>query len=300
MKAAAPSKDGDTLAFFLLVVGPVLACSNMLVARMTADLVAPTTLAFGRWALTFLLLLPFYGPKLWHHRAAIRDEWKDLLLLGAMGMGVCGAFVYIGADTTTATNIGLIYAASPVLIILMARFGYGEALSKRQGLGVAICLAGVLAIIAKGDPASLGALEFSEGDLWIVAAAVGWAIYSVQQNHRPSAMGMMTRLTATTGAGLLVLLPFTVWEIIRLDAGLPQGDAYGYMMFLALVPGLAAYAAYARIQTSLGASKAGLVMYLIPLYNGVLAYLLLDEVPQLYHLIGAGLVLPGLWLATRR
>ena len=59
---------------------------------------------------------------------------------------------------------------------------------------------------------------------------------------------------------------------------------------------IAAYAAYARIQTSLGASKAGLTMYLIPLYNGALAYLLLGEVPQFYHLVGAGLVLPGLWL----
>ena len=41
-------------------------------------------------------------------------------------------------------------------------------------------------------------------------------------------------------------------------------------------------------------------MYLIPLYNGLLAYLVLGERLQLYHLAGALLVLPGIFLATRR
>ena len=73
-------------------------------------------------------------------RDALR-EWKDLLVLGALGMGVCGAFVYIGADTTSATNIGIIYAASPILIVLLARIFYGELLDLLQGAGVLLSLA---------------------------------------------------------------------------------------------------------------------------------------------------------------
>ena len=41
-------------------------------------------------------------------------------------------------------------------------------------------------------------------------------------------------------------------------------------------------------------------MYLIPLYNGVLAFLLLGETLEIYHLVGALLVLPGIYLATRK
>src|SRR3546814_1588308 len=88
----------------------------MLVARATHDLFPPVALAFWRWTATLALLLPFTAAALWRHRYDVLREWRDILVLGALGMGVCGAFVYIAADTTSATNIGLIYAASPILI----------------------------------------------------------------------------------------------------------------------------------------------------------------------------------------
>ncbi len=72
------------------------------------------------------------------------------------------------------------------------------------------------------------------------------------------------------------------------------------VLFLAAVASFGAYQVYALIQRSLGAGLTGLLMYLIPLYNGALAYLLLGERLELYHLAGAALVLPGIFLATRR
>src|SRR3546814_5727141 len=101
-------------------------------------------------------------------------------------MGVCGAFVYIAADTTSATNIGLIYAASPILIVALARVFYGERVTLRQGLGILLSLAGVLAIVARGDPGVLTGLRFASGDLWAAAAMAAWAVYSILLRHRPS------------------------------------------------------------------------------------------------------------------
>jgi drug/metabolite transporter (DMT)-like permease len=160
------------IALALLFVAPALFASNMLMARATHDLIPPVALAFWRWTATLVLLLPFTAGALLRHRRDIAREWRDFAVLGALGMGVCGAFVYIGADTTTATNIGLIYAASPILIVLFVRFGYGEPLGRLQGLGVALSLAGVLAVVCRGDPHVLLGLRFSVGDLWILAAMV--------------------------------------------------------------------------------------------------------------------------------
>lgn len=287
-------------AFVLLTLAPAFFCSNMLVARATHDLIPPVALAFWRWTATFLVLSPVTFAVLWRNRSAFRREWPDLLILGALGMGVCGAFVYIGADSTTATNIGLIYAASPILIVVFARLFYGEDLSKLQAVGVAVCLLGVLAIVCKGDPEVLFELRFVVGDIWIATAATAWAIYSLLLRHRESALPMISRFAAITAGGLVVMLPFYIGEIAAGEVTDWNLTTLGTIVFLALVPSCGAYLSYAKIQRTLGAGPTSLLMYLVPVYNGVLAFLLLDETLELYHLAGAAMVLPGIYLATRR
>lgn len=288
------------LALILLFIAPALFASNMLTARATHDLIPPVALAFGRWSITLAIMLPITGAALWRSRAILRREWLDLLILGALGMGICGAFVYIGADTTTATNIGLIYAAAPILIVLCAHFGYGEALTKIQALGVAFSFAGVIAIVCRGDLSVLLQLRFTAGDIWILASTTAWAVYSVLLRHRSSALPLMVRFTAITAGGVLVLIPFTAAEALAGEITQINQTTIGAMLFLAVVASFGAYQVYAKIQQVLGAGTTSLLMYLIPLYNGVLAFLLLGETLENYHLIGAALVLPGIYLATRK
>lgn len=288
------------VALILLFIAPALFCSNMLTARLVHDVFPPVALAFWRWTLAFGLLLPFTAAALWRFRYAILKEWRDFVILGALGMGACGAFVYIGADTTSATNIGLIYAASPILIVILARVFYDEPLTLWQGSGVLLSLAGVVAIVCRGELQVLNRLDFAAGDLWIVGAMAAWAVYSIMLRHRPSALPMTPRFAAIVGGGILVLLPFTVAE--GLGGELPALEPRSFLIvgFLAVIPSLGAYQVYGLIQRSLGAGPTSLLMYLIPVYNGVLAYLLLGEQLRSYHLIGAALVLPGIYLATRR
>lgn len=290
----------DRLAFALLFIVPVLLASNMLAARAIAGDIPPVALALGRWFFAALILAPIVGPTVWRQRAALKDEWLDLLILGALGMGVCGAFVYVGAMTTTATNIGLLYSISPVMIILISAVSFGDRLNPLQYLGVAACVIGVVIIIVRGDPAVLIGLKFVIGDLWIVAAAIGWAIYSLMLKHRKTAFATLPRFFAITVGGVIVLLPFTIWESM---AGNPPPltlNALGWVLFVAIVPGVGSYWIYAFLVDRLGPGKTGLTIYLIPPYNGVLAWLLLDEAIQWYHLAGAALVLPGLYFATRQ
>ena len=296
---ASPLED-RRFALVLLFVAPAMFASNMLMAKAVAEVIPPVALAFGRWGVTFLLLLPFTLPSLWRRRRQVLAEWRDLLALGALGMGVCGAFVYIGADTTTATNIGLIYAASPILIVVSARIGYKEPLSGGQACGVALSLLGVLVVVCRGRWQTLVALDFTVGDLWILASALGWALYSVLLRYRPSELPMMTRFAAIVMFGVLVLLPFTLIEALLFEPVALDGTTIGTMVFLAVVVSFGGYQVYGLIQRSLGAGPTGLLMYLVPLYNAGLAYLLLGERLAAYHLVGAALVLPGIFLATRQ
>ncbi len=303
-EAAAPSnrfwQSGDRLARILLFINPAFFAGNMLMARATADLVPPIALAFWRWAIAVSILLMFLGGPVWRARADILAEWRDLTILGALGMGVCGAFVYIGADTTTAMNIGLIYAYSPVLIILLDHFFYGSVMIKRQWLGAGLALAGMLLIVFRGNLDSLLSLSLSPGDLWILAAATGWGFYSILLKHRPSKLKPNVRFAAIMLYGTAVLAPFHIWESVWIEAPTLDALSIGAVLFLALVPALGAYGTYGYMQRYLGASTTSLILYLIPVYAASLGYILLGESLEFYHLTGAALVLPGIWLATRR
>ena len=287
------------IAWTLLLLTPAMFSVNMLGARY-ATFVPPNALALGRWFFVALMLLPFVWTRLVRHRHALGREWRDLLLLGAIGMWICGAWVYIGARSVPALNIGLIYAASPILVVALGRLLYGERLTTGRIAGIVLCLAGVAAVFAKGRIENLLSVQFTEGDLWIAAASACWGLYSVLLKARPSTLDPLTRLCAISFAGSLVLLPFTLAEALLWQApDLADWRTWLAWIVLAIIPGVGAYGAFAYCVRELGPSITSVSMYLGPLYVGILAWLILGETPQWYHLMGTLLVLPGLFLATR-
>ena len=149
-----PKAVRKRIAYTLLVLTPGLLASNVVVARWSADFFPPNALAFWRWLIALLPMLAICGPALWRRRADALREWRDLLVLGALGMWICGAFVYIAGASTSATNIGLIYAGVPVMIMLLSATMFRERLTPAQVLGAALGLSGVLAIVTRGDRSS--------------------------------------------------------------------------------------------------------------------------------------------------
>jgi drug/metabolite transporter (DMT)-like permease len=288
------------LATILLWVTPALWSSNYVIARAADGEIAPHLLALGRWSLAWLLMLPLAGSVLVRSYAQWRGEWRRLLLLGALGMWICGAFVYQGAQSTSATNIGLIYAATPVAIALAGARLLGERVSAAQRIGMALALAGVLYVIARGEPARLAQVRFSAGDGWILVAAVSWVAYTVLLQRWPSALAPGPRLAAITAGGLVVLLPLTLVEAWVAPGPLPGARAFGLIVAAALLPGFFSYQAYGYMLRELGTARSALVMYLAPVYAAGIAWVLLGEPPQPYHAVGAALILPSIWLATRK
>ncbi|WP_437321830.1 DMT family transporter [Sorangium sp. So ce385] len=299
MDPAAGARD-QRIAQILLFLTPAMFTANMVLARATADFIPPVALAELRWSGVVLLLLPFCGAELRQRRDALAREWRGLLVLGLLGMGICGAGVYLAAATTTATNIGLLYSFSPIGIILLSRAMFGERLSLRQSLGAALALAGMLVIVLRGDPATLLRLSFTTGDLLILGAAMSWALYAVLLKRWPTALGVNARLTAIAASGVVVMLPFLAWELAV--KGPPAFDArtVAAVLTLIVVPGAGAYAAYGYITKHLGPSRTGLMLYLSPIYTAVMAWLFLGEDFAAHHWIGAALALPGLYLATHK
>ena len=291
----------DHIAWFFVLICPAFFASNMVMARAMVGVFPPIAMAFMRWLLVglvvFLVLLA-YRKISW---SVLRAEYKSILWLASLGMGICGGPVYMAGELTTATNIGLIYSAAPLCIALLAFVRFKEPLGMMQVIGLAMGLLGVLAIITRGDVALLTQLTFNGGDLLILLAMVSFSIYSLGLKYSASSLTQFQRFGAMALGGALWHLPFVLWEIA--DRG-PWPD-WNLVIILALMvlvfsASLGAYLSYGFIVARLGATIAGSTLYLSPIYSAAMAVMFLGEVIELYHIMAGCFILPGLWLVSRK
>jgi drug/metabolite transporter (DMT)-like permease len=288
------------LALALIFITPAFWTVNYLVARSAPGVIEPHALASLRWLMaSFLFGLGYWG-QIWKDRTQILLDWKHYLVLGALGMWICGAWVYVGGRTTVAVNIALIYSISPVLVVAASALWLKERVSATQLFGVVIALAGVLHVILKGLWANLAAVQFVPGDGWILAAAAAWSVYSVLLKRWHSPLGASPRLALIALGGVLVMLPFTLYEAVTNPLPVLTLPGFGLSVAAALFPGYGAYLAFSVMQRELGAARASVVLYLGPIYAAVIAWMVLGEPLQMHHLIGLALILPGIYLVNRK
>ncbi len=273
--------------------------SNLIVARGGVEFVPPISLAFWRWTFVFIILLPFTYLSLKKNYSIIKKEYKKLFFLGSMGCGVCGAFPFLAGETTTVTNMGIIYTSSPIFIILISAIFFQEKINFLKIIGLISCLIGVFAIITKGDLDLLIKLNFTIGDLWMLAAAVGWALYSIYLFYWKSELSIFQRFTLVSFFGALSLLPFYIAEELLVARTVFNEEFYMWVLFAAISPGIIAFTLYTQAQKSLGASLTGFTLYIFTIYGAIYGYFIFDEKLETFHYVGTALVFLGVYLAKK-
>jgi drug/metabolite transporter (DMT)-like permease len=274
--------------------------TNSIIARAGVIHVPPISLAFFRWFLVFLILLPFTINNISKNRNYLNKESKKLFFLGFMGCGVCGAFPFLAGMTTTVTNIGIIYTSSPIFIILISSIFFKEKIFRLQIYGLALCLFGVLLIIMKGKISLLISLKFTSGDLWVLGAAIGWALYAIFLLRWKSKFSFFARFCLIAFLGSVSLFPFTVIENIFVREINFDKYFYFWTLFAAISPGIIAYTIHQKVQKSLGASTTGFILFLFAIYGAFYGIIFFNERLEIYHYVGAFLVFIGVFFAKKK
>ena len=295
-----PHSSQHRFAIALLFITPALWCVNYLVARSAPGVIEPHALASIRWLIASLLFSLGSWGEIWSMRREILADWKHYLVLGALGMWICGAWVYIGGRTTVAVNIALIYAISPVLVVAASALWLKERVTAVQLAGVALALAGVLHVVLKGQWGNLAAVQLVPGDGWILAATLAWTAYALLLKRWHSPLGASARLAVISLAGVIVMVPFTAFEAWTNAQPVLTLVGFGLGVAAAVLPGYGAYLAFSVMQRELGAARVSVVLYLGPIYAAVIAWVVLGELLQWHHVVGLALVLPGIYLVNRK
>jgi len=252
-------------------------------------------LAFWRWALATVLLLPFAWRHLWRDRAALWAGWPLLLLLSVLGVSTFNTLLYHAAHTTTATNIALMQTAMPAAIVALDLVLFRRRPAGMGMVGAFLAMAGAAVVVLRGDPRSLLALDLVEGDLWMMLAVLAYALYSILIPRRPPSH-MLAFLGATFVAGTILLLPLFLWE--RAVQGPHEWNAgiVAAILYVAIFPSILAYLFWNRGVEKVGAGQTGLFICLMPIFTAALAVPLLGERLAPFHLAGFVLIVAGIFL----
>ncbi|WP_416341198.1 DMT family transporter, partial [Streptomyces ardesiacus] len=254
----------------LAVLATVVWSGSFVTSRALGDSVPPVQHAFWRWVVALAVVAPFGARRAWRQRALIRRHLGFVVLASLLGVTVYNTLVNQAGVTTPAANMGMIMAASPVLMALYERAG-GVRLGARRVAGLVIACAGVLLLVG-GDGAS-----FSAGDLWMIAAACCFGSYSALLRRRPEGLDGVGFLFTTFLLGTVLLLPAQVISLAVQGGFHPTPGTVWPILYVGVASSAVAFFAWNKAISLIGPSRAGVVYYLQPVCVALLSWVLLAE-----------------------
>ena len=298
--------DAKTAA--LLTVPPLLWAGNAVVGALVVGAIPPLALNAARWGLALAILLPF-GRRVLTRPRDLLHRWRYFALVGFFGIGCYNAFQYYALRTSSPINVTLIAASAPLWMLLVGMVGYRVAPNWRQVAGATFSIAGVLLVLSHGSFAALLALRFVAGDLFMLAAAFTWAIYSWMLAQPPASMRGERRPAWNRAEFLTAQLLFgATWAGIAAGVEHEFAPHYGpwtpalaaALLFVAVGPALVAYFAWGAGVARVGPTLAALFSNLTPLFAALLSLLMLGQAPQWQHAVAFALIAGGIAVSARR
>ncbi|WP_185266712.1 DMT family transporter [Halopseudomonas xiamenensis] len=271
---------------------------NTLVARGVVGMMPPVSLAFWRWVLVLVLLLPFAASGLWRHRQALWQCRWQLLVLSALGITAFNTLLYLAARNTTAINISLINTGLPVAVFIAMVVFLRRWPGRRMMYGAALSFLGLIVILTGGSVQQLLTVGFNRGDLLVLLAVMSWGGYSVLLQKWPLPGPGYVQLAALVVCGVPLLLPVYLWEVASSGWVEIGWEVVGAVSYTAVASSLMAHLAWTHGIKVVGPATASMFTYLIPVFTAVFGILMLGEELYWYHLLGGGLALSGIMLAA--
>ncbi|WP_298943122.1 DMT family transporter [uncultured Psychromonas sp.] len=285
------------MAFLGLLMTNLFWAINAILARGFMPEVAPIAMNLFRWIGAFVLLTPFALPRVMKSWPIIRPHLFALSGLAILSIAFYNSLLYVAANFTTAVNITLINTLIPIATLLIAWRVLGNRPRLMQSIGMAISILGVLLILTKGHLPHLLSLKFSQGDLFMLAAVVVWALFTVLLKKMSLKLPPIVVLYLLIMLGLPFLMIGYAIEAIFFKFYFPSLAHLNLFVYLWVFPSILAYIFWTNGVVRLGPESASLSITLMPLFGAILAIIFLDESIYWFHIAGGLCSLVGMLLA---
>ena len=295
-----PRRIQSTTGYLFALAATAIWSGNYVVARGLSDSIPPVTIAFLRGLVAVVVLIPFGIRPLCRDIRTVRKHLGYLALTGFFGVTLSNTLVYIAAHSSKALNMTLIAMCGPIFLAVFARLFLHDTFTLRRIAGLITATLGAVLLIADGRLSRLMSLTFAEGDVWMLIQAAVFAVYSILIKVKPTELSQSVCLSSLFILGWLFLVPWFVLEIIGVKSISFSPTAIGAIIYLGVGTSVVAFFCWNRAIAIIGPVRTGLVLYCLPLFSGVEAFLLLNESVHWVHILSGVLILAGLIVAARK
>ena len=187
----------------------------------------------------------------------------------------------------------------PVMIMFFSSNLKIEKTNIFQISGLLISVLGIIAIITRLDLNILLSLDFNKGDLFMIGAIIAWGIYSAYLKKRTFEVSLLALVHIICTFGLIFLLPLFILDITQGKTIEISSNLFYILVYVAIFPSIGSYYCWAGAVSIIGANRAGIFLSLIPLFSTIMAIFFYNEQFRFFHLIGAILIILGLFLSNK-
>ena len=289
--------------YLLLVLATCIWGSNFVAGKALVDSIPPVTLAAARWGVAFLCLLPFFGRQAWRQRREYISRWKTVLFLSATGVAGFNTLTYMAVQYTGSINAALMNSATPILVVMLASLMMKEKLAWAAMPGILVSMAGVLWIVGRGSLEALLGLSFNKGDLLMLLAVLCWAMYSVGMKKAAGLFPPSALLLVQTAVAVALLMPLSLAELLLEESGkiaeAPSLAVVSGIIYLGLFASIVAFLSWNRASELAGPQRCAGFLNLIPLFSAIFATIFTGDSIRIYHVLGALLIITGVYMTNR-
>lgn len=288
------------MAYAALLLAMLISAGNFLFGNLAVKEIPPVILAFWRCLIGGLCVLPFVIAKRGNPLATFRKDWLRIVVLAAVGVVVCPWLIYVALQSNDLIDLGAGYTSVPLLTILFSALLIGERLRLVQYLGVAIALAGALVFAFRGSLSAFVNFEPHVAFLVMIASNACRGLYLVLLKKWDLHPKPEDGLFAIFAVSVIMLLPvFVAYEAGEARPFDYSWQVWGSILFVGIGMG-AVYLHLLNFGTeTVGASRASLFAYLVPIFVAIESVTLLGHELRLYQIVGAVLIVGGVLIATR-
>ena len=285
----------------MLVCATLFWAGNFNVGKVAfIENIPPFSLAFFRWLLVWIILLPFTLREILRIKKKILKNLPLLFLLGFTSVAVFTSFTYNALNYTQVINASLFNTAIPAMIILVCFLLKIEKTNIFQLSGLLISILGILVIITKLDLNIFLSLDFNKGDIFMIGGVMAWGIYSAFLKKRTFQVSLLALVQIFCSLGLLALFPAFLYELIQGKTLVVNDNLFYILLYVAVFPSIGSYYCWAGAVSIIGANRAGIFLSLIPLFSTIFAIIFFNEKFLFFHFIGSILIILGLFLSNKK
>lgn len=265
-------------------------------AKFVTSEISPLSLAFFRFGLATLLLFIFFKIK----GISFKIDKKDIayiILLGALCIPINQFFFLVGIKMSTASNSGVMYALTPMIVYLISIYIKNEKYNLKKILTISLTILGIIIVFWESLMQSLEQQSnLFYGNILLFFAVVSWAVYITLSKKMIDKYGSLKTSTLAFIAGMILFIPIFIYDYpnFNLDK-LTFAGIIGFIHLSVFVAFLG-YFIYSYSTKFIKISVLTTLTNLSPIVTIVFSYLLLGEKLTLYFVIGSVITISGVFL----